>query len=202
METTHERIVNAARQCFAEKGYGSATIGEIARRAGTAEGTIYRHFAGKKELFMGCLQPAVEEAVQRAHAELQTATSVDALVRGMVENRLRLLEEHRESFDILFTETPHYPELADLLFDQLIMAGFADTATARERLQQSGILKREPNLLINVVGMTAAMWAILHFLRRSRRAPGVLPVPATRAELADQVTTFILYGMAGEGSTR
>ena len=46
-----ERIVLAARDQVAEGGYASASVQAVARRAGVATGTVYRHFESKAELF-------------------------------------------------------------------------------------------------------------------------------------------------------
>ena len=46
-----ERIVAAALDQLAEGGYASATIQAVAKRAGVATGSVYRHFPSKAELF-------------------------------------------------------------------------------------------------------------------------------------------------------
>jgi AcrR family transcriptional regulator len=48
---TRERIVAAALDQLAEGGYASATIQVVAKRAGVATGTVYRHFPSKSDLF-------------------------------------------------------------------------------------------------------------------------------------------------------
>ncbi len=45
-----QQIVDAAREVFLEHGF-SATTAEIARRAGVSEGTLFKRFATKEELF-------------------------------------------------------------------------------------------------------------------------------------------------------
>jgi AcrR family transcriptional regulator len=47
---TQEKIEQATLALFAEKGVDRTTIGDIARAAGIAEGTIYRHYPSKEEL--------------------------------------------------------------------------------------------------------------------------------------------------------
>ncbi|WP_293913958.1 TetR/AcrR family transcriptional regulator [Deinococcus sp.] len=47
---TDEQIVDAAREVFLEHGF-SATTAEIARRAGVSEGTLFKRFSSKEELF-------------------------------------------------------------------------------------------------------------------------------------------------------
>lgn len=48
---TRDRLVRAALDLFTTKGYHESTTPQIAARAGVAEGTIYRHFSSKEQLF-------------------------------------------------------------------------------------------------------------------------------------------------------
>ena len=45
------RIIEAAVMVFAQKGYASATIADIAARAEIGKGTIYEYFTSKEDLF-------------------------------------------------------------------------------------------------------------------------------------------------------
>ncbi|MFC5847311.1 TetR/AcrR family transcriptional regulator [Deinococcus petrolearius] len=49
-----EQVVAAARDMFLEKGF-SATTAQIARRAGVSEGTLFKRFSSKEELFEAAL---------------------------------------------------------------------------------------------------------------------------------------------------
>jgi AcrR family transcriptional regulator len=49
-------IVEAALRVFGERSYRAATTAEIARAAGVSEPILYRHFAGKRELYVACLE--------------------------------------------------------------------------------------------------------------------------------------------------
>jgi AcrR family transcriptional regulator len=50
-DAVRERIVAAARDQVAEGGYACAGVQAVARRAGVATGSVYRHFPSKAELF-------------------------------------------------------------------------------------------------------------------------------------------------------
>jgi AcrR family transcriptional regulator len=50
-----ERILDAARAVFLERGI-AATTAEVARRAGVAEGSIFKRFATKSDLFNAAMQ--------------------------------------------------------------------------------------------------------------------------------------------------
>ena len=56
LDLTRDRLIDAAAEVFAEKGYDRAGVQEIARRAGLTTGAIYGRFTGKAEL----LQAAIE----------------------------------------------------------------------------------------------------------------------------------------------
>ncbi len=48
---TRQALIDAALEVFLQRGFARATTREIARTAGLAEGTIYRHFVDKYDLF-------------------------------------------------------------------------------------------------------------------------------------------------------
>jgi AcrR family transcriptional regulator len=60
-----EKLVAAAAEVFAEKGYDGAGVAEIARRAGYTTGAIYGRFTGKAELLLAAIQA-------RSESELDT----------------------------------------------------------------------------------------------------------------------------------
>ena len=47
---TRQRLIRAALELFTTRGYHDTTTAQIAKKAGVAEGTIYRHFASKQQL--------------------------------------------------------------------------------------------------------------------------------------------------------
>lgn len=51
-EATRQKVLEAAEQVFGEKGYHGASVTEITRAAGVAQGTFYLYFRGKKEIFL------------------------------------------------------------------------------------------------------------------------------------------------------
>lgn len=85
-----ERIVLAALDQVAEGGYASAPVQVVARRAGVAVGTLYRHFPSKAELFAEVFRRASErelgvvaQTVSGAHRPVaeRTAAGVEAFCR-------------------------------------------------------------------------------------------------------------------------
>jgi len=61
VDLTRERLIDAAAQVFAEKGYDRAGVQEISRRAGLTTGAIYGRFAGKAELLQAAIESRTDD---------------------------------------------------------------------------------------------------------------------------------------------
>jgi AcrR family transcriptional regulator len=66
-----ERLVAAAAEVFAEKGYEGAGVAEIARRAGYTTGAIYGRFSGKAELLLAAIEAHQDNELDRLFNEHQ-----------------------------------------------------------------------------------------------------------------------------------
>lgn len=106
VESTHERILTAARQIFALKGPHGTTTREIADLAGVNEATLFRHFGNKRALLDAMKEFFCQGREARLHAlyaslsgDLKTdlLTIARSTVEGMQQNidlmRVALLEE-------------------------------------------------------------------------------------------------------------
>lgn len=52
LERTRSLLLDAAEEVFAEKGFTTATLDDIAYAAGYTKGAIYKHFTAKEDLFL------------------------------------------------------------------------------------------------------------------------------------------------------
>lgn len=191
MENTRERILEAALKLFHENGYRGATTAEIARQAGVAEGTIYRYFKEKKELFLACVEPVIEEAVRR-ELSLSAEGSPREILRRRIIERYRVIKENLAVFHILFTESRYHPEIARMLLAQVAAkVSHQEQETLRKAMVDTDTLRRSPNPLIMSVGLTAAIWSMVSASELS----GDWPEPAHYANLEDEVADFFCDAM-------
>src|SRR3954466_6717252 len=90
------RILEAAVKVFAERGFHTATVAEIARAAGVADGTIYLYFKSKDDLLLRLFDEKMTELVAQARAEVaQQRTAADRL-RRFIQLHLALVERDPE----------------------------------------------------------------------------------------------------------
>src|ERR1039458_6247048 len=107
---TSDKILDAGLKLFSEKGYLGATTKDIARTAGVAELTLFRHFASKERLFEEVLKrhsflPVLRELIP----ELVDLTYEKALVR-IAQKQLQALALRKGLIRIMHSEISRYPE--------------------------------------------------------------------------------------------
>src|SRR5579872_4330456 len=68
----YQRILDAAIEVIAQKGFFHSRVSEIADRAGVADGTIYLYFKNKDELLMAGIDSAFHGFIGRARHELSS----------------------------------------------------------------------------------------------------------------------------------
>jgi AcrR family transcriptional regulator len=80
------RLVVAASEVFAEKGYAGAGVAEIARRAGVTTGAIYSRYRGKHELLAEAIEGSTTDELDRLFS--------DHRFEGRMEDILRIAGGH------------------------------------------------------------------------------------------------------------
>ena len=90
------RILQAAVEVFARKGYFAARVSDIARRAEVADGTIYLYFRGKEDILVCLFDEVMAEHVERARAEMEAVEGAPARLRVLARHHLRVLGADRD----------------------------------------------------------------------------------------------------------
>ena len=84
-ERTRQRLLDSAARIFAEKGFGGATLEEIAESAGYSTGAMYANFDNKEQLFMEVV------AAHRSRAAARRIDEVTQVSRQSPGQRYRSL---------------------------------------------------------------------------------------------------------------
>jgi len=99
---TYQLILAAAARVFARRGFGQATVADIAAEAGISMGALYHHFAGKEELFKAIARRHIHEE-EAAYAGLLPAPSLRETIEHFVDYSIDHCEQEAE-FAGLFME--------------------------------------------------------------------------------------------------
>jgi AcrR family transcriptional regulator len=136
---TRERIIDAARQLFASKGFDASTTRDIADAAGIASGTLFNYFATKEDL-LACL---AAEAVAGANREFEQRAKGEApfeeALFAFVAAGMRKLKPLRQHLTVLLESALSPLAAADVDGDRSLRVGHLEIV-ARLAKQHRGEL--------------------------------------------------------------
>lgn len=120
-----KKIILAAIDTFSEKGYAATSTSEIAKKAGVAEGTIFKHYKTKKTLLISIVAPLMTRIVgpfivKDFHKVLdEPYDNVEDFLRAAIENRKEVFKKLLPVIKILIQEIPFQPELREQFVEQI-----------------------------------------------------------------------------------
>ena len=141
-----EKVLRAAREAFAESGYG-VPLDEIAVRAGVGPGTVYRHFPTKEALFEAVVAARLQDLVTDARARADSSDPGDAFF-GFLGRIAAESVAKRDMPDAISVESSLRDELNAAL-DALLRPA-----------QQAGAVRadvRTPDLIVLLKGLFASL---------------------------------------------
>ena len=140
-----QRIIEAARELFLERGFDGVSVGDIAERAEVGRTTFFRHFGDKQEVVFAKEQELLDTITTAGQAEgtpaARSATGAVEQLRPLVlalcaqatadpeayTRHFQLIEQHPE---LRARDAVKMQQIADRLSELLIHGG-TDEATAR-----------------------------------------------------------------------
>ena len=88
-KSSRKKILNAALEVFAKKGYHSASVGSIAKTAGISQGLMYNYFKSKEELLnelmFGIMENLLEEFLPVKNGEKVTRKTITNMINISVD---------------------------------------------------------------------------------------------------------------------
>jgi AcrR family transcriptional regulator len=140
-KTTRQKILDAALKLFSQRGFLGAATRQIAREAGVAEVTLFRHFGSKEKLFEEVIRgysflPAMKGILPR----LEEAGYEETLLT-IARRFLATLDERRDLIRIMLAERLSYPAPVKDIFRDILGEVFGILAGYFRRLQNRGVLR-------------------------------------------------------------
>src|ERR1700742_3452045 len=99
--TTRERLLEAAIEMFAERGYAATGVDALCRRAGVAKTGLYWEFQNKVGLLNAVIDQVVTEWVDQIHEAACAAGSPRERLDVALKMVRRRVEERPELFRVL-----------------------------------------------------------------------------------------------------
>ncbi len=204
METREERkerltrqrkkqISEAALRVFSIKGFGEATIPEIALEAGVATGTIYNYYPSKRDLLVNIVKDYIITEPLMEIFKNARDSDFPKFITAVINNRLDFLQKY-ENRRLLFlmSEIQRDQELKLLYVKQVIKP----VMDIMERFYENGVVSgsfhtSNPVVVTRAIGGMVIGMILLDELEGKNSPIKTMP----RQEFVKELTNIILHGI-------
>src|SRR5687768_7690445 len=184
-EATKTRLLEVAEEVFGEVGYDQASVSEITRRAGVAQGTFYLYFPSKKEIF--------SELVREIGRQVRHHTQI------AIESLTERADIERRGFEAFFDYVRKHPSIYRIVrqaefVDRQVFAEYYETfaqgyaAGLKNSIGEGAMKDLDPEViawcLMGMGDLVGVRWILL-------RPDGKVP-----KKVIDTMVAFIQRGMA------
>ncbi|GIO27247.1 TetR/AcrR family transcriptional regulator [Ornithinibacillus bavariensis] len=164
-------ILAAATELFAEKGYAATSTSEIAKKAGVAEGTIFRHYKSKKDLLLTIVSPTMIKVISpmvkkdiNKVLDKEYDTFQDFL-RAMIANRITFVKKNTSLLRIFIQELPFHEELKKQVIEQIGKDVLERLREVIRHYQGKGqIIEMHPDTIIRVAAASTLSYILAKYV--------------------------------------
>lgn len=185
--TAHDRILDAALEVIAKRGYSAAGVQEIVNLSSTSKGSFYFHFPGKEQMVMALLERLSSRLVNK--------------VSDSVKNQPTPLHRVAASIDALMATFARKRNVAQVLLLNVVGNGKATDRKflpIRERFSkliqqeldaavESGQIKPVDTLIVSRIWVGGLHEVILHWLLTGQPSPLTTATPTLQMALLQSV---------------
>ncbi len=187
---TRTKILQAALQLFARQGYDGTTTKDLAKLAGVAEGTVFRHFENKKAILIEVATSGWVDILTDLLTELSEMGSYKA-VSQVIRRRMMHMKKNGDLLRVCFIEAQYHPELREKIQSEVI-AKMTDVAEAFFETAMSKGIYRKMNPKI-VAQVFLGIFAIAGFSEQTIIDPNASP--QALQEMAEGISDIFLNGV-------
>ena len=138
---TRDKILETSLKLFSRKGFLGATTKEIAKEAGIAEITLFRHFPSKENLFEEVLNSCTFLPVLKGLLPEISAMPYEKSLTIIAQRFLDTLESRKEMIQIMYAEVKRYPEKIRKVYQEFIEELIKTLASYFDQMQKKGVLR-------------------------------------------------------------
>src|SRR6478672_1579481 len=193
-----ERILDAARKVFLERGFEGASIDAIAEAARSGKPTIYARFPGKEALFTAVVMQRVAANVARFEGYTPTGATIEQRLESVAVTVLKwfLLSDSIALMRVAIAEAFRFPDLASSVYAMARERGGQAVARLLAEAAQSDELGALPAFAPENVVTTTQLFYDLVILPLAMRALFGEKLKQLRAEIEPHAKRSIALFLA------
>ena len=197
----HERIVAAAAEVFAARGFEGARVDEIAEQAGINKAMLYYHVGGKEDLYAAVLVESFDRALVLLRAAVAGAATPAARLQAVLDTLAAFGTSNPAFIPIILREIASGgAHLPDALFARLAGVFRVVSEALAEGVARGAFRATDPLLThVALVGALMYLRASEPIRERVARLAGLPVAHPTPGDLARLVGDLFLHGLEARG---
>ncbi len=156
-EPGRQKILDAARSLFGERGYDATSIADIGERAGISKSVLYHYFGSKAGVYRTLIEHDGRALIDVVAAAVPPPGVITPRLRPGLDAFLNYLSNHPDTWKLMTRDPPADAQLR-ALHEQIYGTV---SATLRDLLARPGDAETKPNaveLVAHSVRTFAAWW--------------------------------------------
>ena len=185
--TGHERILDAALEVIARRGYSAAGVQEIVDVSGTSKGSFYFHFPSKEKMVMALVERMSDKLVSKVLESVKNQPTPLHRVAGSIDYLMSTFARKRNVAQVLLLNIVGNGKAVDRKFLP-IRERF--TGLIQQQLDAAivaGQMEPVDTLLVSRIWVGGLYEVILHWLLTGQPSPLTTATPTLRRALLQSV---------------
>lgn len=139
---TECKILQAAIDLCATKGFAETSMNEIAARVGVTKPVIYYYFKNKEHLFVAIVKLCFETLLDLAQEQVMPHKTIQGFVTAYISMMFALANDHKQHMTIMYVQlcglVQTIPEIREIVMDfgkrvhNFLMQGYAGCSDIRD----------------------------------------------------------------------
>lgn len=199
--STQQKILNAAREEFIERGYEGARIQRIADNSGANKAMIYYYFTSKKELYRRVITNVFGGALGQIRGIFEVEMSVEEKVKALVDFYVSFYRSNTGFVRLMLREiasnSPVLTEVLEELKDTIKGYDYPGVVETRLLGINSGIKVRDVDPRHTMMSLVSMCVGFFIFRPVASAILSLSPEEAERfaAERSEHISDLLLHGI-------
>lgn len=171
LKVTQERILDAAANVIAQRGYSSAGVQEIVKLSGTSKGSFYFHFPSKEKMALALVERMSDKLISKIQSSISNEKDPVERLSKSIEVLIATFSRQRKIGQVFMLNIMGHGKSTDKLFFPM-REKFADVIRSElDNAVKLGIIKSQDTSLIAHMWIGALHEIILRWLLTNEPNP-------------------------------
>ncbi len=183
----YERILDAALEVIARRGYSAAGVQEIVDLSATSKGSFYFHFASKEQMVMALVERMSQKLIDKVYESVSHQPSPLHRVAGSIDTLIATFARKRKIAQVLLVNITGNGKDVDRKFLPVRERFSGLIQKELDAAVQAGQIKPIDTLLVSRMWVGGLQEVILHWLMTGQPSPLTAVTPSLRLILLQSI---------------